>query len=98
MLAGDTGTSGWGIPAPKTGVPWTWGENDGTDGGLLACATNGAPTGYVPVVAGGAAGAGKLELKGFMAGGAAVELRFNETIPDSRPAKRESHHTFIQQQ
>ena len=41
-------------------------------------------------MAGGAAGAGKLGLKGFMAGGAAVELRFKETIPDSRPAKRKA--------
>lgn len=36
-------------------------------------------------MAGGAAGVGKLLLKGFIAGGAAVELRFNDTIPDSRP-------------
>ena len=41
-------------------------------------------------MAGGAAGAGKLGLKGFIAGGAAVELRFKETIPDSRPTKGES--------
>ena len=40
-------------------------------------------------MAGGVAGAGKLGLKGFMAGGAAVELRFKETTPNSRPAKRE---------
>ena len=40
-------------------------------------------------MAGGAAGAKKLGLNGFMAGGAPVELRFKETIPDSRPANGE---------
>ena len=80
------GTKGWGIPAPITGAPWTWGENAGTDCGVLPGVTKGAPTGYAPVAAGGAAEAGKLGLKGFMAGGPAVEFRFKDTIPDSRPA------------
>lgn len=82
LLAGVKGTRGCGNP-PTTGVPWTWGENDGIEGGEPPGATTGGPTGYVPAAAGGAAG--KLVLKGFIAGGAAVELRFNDTIPDSRP-------------
>ena len=55
------------------------------EGGVLPGATAGAPTGYVPVdmVTGGAAA--KVVLKGFIAGGAAVEFRFKLTIPDSRP-------------
>jgi len=45
-------------------------------------------------VAGGAAGVGKLLLKGFIAGGAAVELRFNDTIPDSRPKQERFYNQF----
>lgn len=79
------GTKGGVIP-PTAGVPWTWGENEGTVGGAPAGATKGAPTGYVPVAAGDADG--KLVLNGFIAGDAAVVLRFNVAIPDSRPVKR----------
>lgn len=75
-----------GVIPPITGGPWTWGENDGTEGGEPPGATKGAPTGYVPVVAGDVDG--KLVLNGFIAGGAAVVLRFSVAIPDSRPAKR----------
>lgn len=67
------------------GGPWTWGENVGTGTGVLTGAANGAPTGYVPVVAGDAAGAGKLEVNGVAAGGEAVVLRFRVAIPGSRP-------------
>lgn len=80
-----TGIKGGVIP-PITGVPWTWGENEGTVGGAPPGATKGVPTGYVSVVAGDVDG--KLGLKGFMAGGAAVVLRFNVAIPDSRPGRR----------
>lgn len=78
------GTNGWVIP-PIKGEPWTWGENVGTVGVAPAGATKGAPTGYVPVVAGDVEG--KLVLNGFIAGEAAVVLRFNVAIPDSRPVK-----------
>lgn len=78
------GTMGGVIP-PITGVPWTWGVNEGTVGGAPAGATRGEPTGYVPVVAGEVDG--KLVLNGFIAGDAAVVLRFNVAIPDSRPEK-----------
>lgn len=83
---GGRGTKGWDIPAPITGVPWTWGENAGTDCGAVPGMTRGAPTGCVPVATAEAAGAEKLGLKGLMAGGPAVEFRFKDTIPDSRPA------------
>ena len=78
------GTMGGVIP-PIMGVPWTWGVSEGIVGGAPAGATKGAPTGYVPVVAGEVDG--KLVLNGFIAGEAAVVLRFNVAIPDSRPAK-----------
>ena len=84
-LNGAIGISGGVIP-PMTGVPWTWGENEGTEGGEPPGATKGAPTGYVPTVAGDVVG--KLVLNGFMAGEAAVVLRFKVAIPDSRPVRQ----------
>jgi len=78
------GTKGGVIP-PIKGEPWTWGVNEGTVGGAPAGATKGAPTGYVPVVAGDVDG--KLVLNGFTAGETAVVSRFNVAIPVSRPVK-----------
>lgn len=83
------GTMGGVIP-PIMGAPWTWGVSEGIVGGAPAGATKGAPTGYVPVVAGEVDG--KLVLNGFIAGEAAVVLRFNVAIPDSRPVN--SHLTL----
>ena len=65
--------------------PWTCGVNEGTVGGAPAGATKGAPTGYVPVVAGEVDG--KLVLNGFIAGETAVVSRFNVATPVSRPVK-----------
>ena len=45
LLTDATGIRGWGVPAPITGGPWTWGENEGPEGGVLPGATIGAPTG-----------------------------------------------------
>ena len=59
--------------------------NVGTGTGVLAGAASGAPTGYVPVGAADAAGAGKPEVNGVTAGGGAVVLRFRVAIPGSRP-------------
>ena len=67
------------------GDTWAWGVNVGTGTGVLAGASSGAPTGYVPVGAADAAGAGKLEVNGVTAGGGAVVLRFRVAIPGSRP-------------
>lgn len=67
------------------GGTWTWGVNVGTGTGVLAGAASGAPTGYVPVGAADAAGAGKLDVNGVTTGGGAVVLRFRVAIPGSRP-------------
>ena len=38
---------------------------------------------------------GKLGLNGLVAGGAAVELRFRDAIPGSRPKERELYHLHV---
>lgn len=74
-----------GVMPSITGVPWTWGENEGTVGGAPPGATKGVATGYVAAGTGDVVG--KLGLNGFMAGDAAVVLRFKEVIPDSKPVR-----------